>query len=139
MCNECQTMSEIVFNCLLRRSENVKTLNFITFQAGNIVYMSNEPEKHNFQCIGPCGLSFIFYKGFLRKYKGNIGSLVSRIFHIFCSCLKNYKPHRAIRLINTFFQIKILPQFLTSYVIWHLSQNAIKCHFMAYYDVCHMT
>ena len=37
----------------LRRSENFKTLNFIPFRTGNIVYMSNESEKHNFLCIGP--------------------------------------------------------------------------------------
>ena len=37
---------------LLRRSENFKTLNFIPFRAGNTVYMSNESEKDNFQCIG---------------------------------------------------------------------------------------
>ena len=37
----------------VRRSEQFETLNVIPIRAGNIVYMSNEPEKHNFQCIGP--------------------------------------------------------------------------------------
>ena len=42
-----------IYQCGVRRSEHFETLNVIPFRAGNIVYMSNEPEKHNFQCIGP--------------------------------------------------------------------------------------
>ena len=75
-------------------------------------------------------LAFNFTRDFLEKYKGNIGILVFCIFSHILFQSKSWDPPRSIRLINTVLQIPILPQYMTFYVIWHLSQNAIKWHFM---------
>ena len=73
-----------------------------------------------------------FTKHFAQKYKGNIVFLVFWILLHILFLSDDSAQLRSLCLINTLLLIPILTYFMTSFVIWQVSKNAIKCHFMAY-------
>ena len=137
------SMMEKVFEVQIKVAQ--KTNNFDFFKK-NMKYVSYMNYLRPMIFLGSlktpprlCTIDFNFTKDFAPKYKGNNGILVFWRFLIILFLWNDFKSHRSFCLIDTLLLIPILPQFMTFYVIWHMSRNAIKCHFMAFYDTWQMT
>ena len=83
--------------------------------------------------------TFKFTKGSAQKYKGK---WIDLVFCFLCFKIDRncwFCSPRSICLLDAVLLIPILLWLMTFYVIWHVSNNAIKWHFMTFYDICNMT